>query len=353
MREFFDTQKSLILETIDSHLQSRSKEFAHVNPWGGEIPSRIRNFTSQGKMIRGSLVVLAHNLFGGTSPFDALKAAAAMELFQSAFLIHDDIMDRDTIRRGNPSFFYQYKTQGESQKINDPYHYGESIGICAGDLAFFIGYEFLASLITDQRVLSRILSLTSHELGYVGLAQMQDVHFGNMPQSPDDESILKLYLYKTGRYTFSLPLMTGGIIAQTDEMNISTLAEIGELLGILFQIKDDELGIFADSDELGKPVGSDIKENKKTLLRNYLFSAADESVKEKLNSIFGSESVSTGDVMFIRDFAIQSGVRDSLTEMMKRLADDALEKMDLLDNTDDSMLEVLKKLLQYSINRTK
>jgi geranylgeranyl diphosphate synthase type I len=82
-----------------------------------------------------------------------------MELIQSAFLIHDDIMDRDEFRRGEASLFWRYKAEAESQKLPDAYHYGESMGMCAGDGAFFLAFDLLST----ENVPEKISSLCAQE----------------------------------------------------------------------------------------------------------------------------------------------------------------------------------------------
>jgi geranylgeranyl diphosphate synthase type I len=275
-----------------------------------------------------------------------------MELFQTGFLIHDDIMDRDLFRRGRESLFYQYKSHGDREGFHDSYHYGESMGICAGDIAFFLSFELLSELDCTSYAKESIIKLFSYEFSSVGLAQMQDVSFGHLDESPGEEAILNLYRYKTGRYTFSLPLAIGAILAERDAQELPLLGELGENLGLIFQIKDDEIGLFGSVEKTGKPVGSDLKENKKNLYHYYLLRNTGPGEREKLLRIFGSGQISGDDINFIREQVTGKGIVKLINEKVLTLRDKAGDLIGRIKNADPSGIAVLRELLDYSVVRT-
>lgn len=221
---------------LAAFLASKQKDFAQVNAWGPDAIEKIRGIVSEGKTIRGSLVLLTHDLLGGQHKEEAIKVAAAYELIQTALLIHDDIMDHDAIRRGKPALHIQYKNEG--------------LALCVGDILFFLAEELL-----DQTPVQKISAQVFQE---VCVAQMQDVSFGLGSNVPTKDEILTLYKYKTARYTFSLPMMAGAILAGANRNMIKVFEDLGESMGILFQIQNDVLGANGDS-----------RENKKTLARYY------------------------------------------------------------------------------------
>src|SRR5258708_9868215 len=126
-------------------------------------------------MLRGSLVLFLSECYTGKITEDAVRIASAMELFHSSLLIHDDIMDNDTQRRGYQTIFAQYQSLGEKKKLLDPRHFGESMGICTGDISFFLAFQLLSS-IGDSSIKQRIIDVYMNEMISVGLAQMQDVY---------------------------------------------------------------------------------------------------------------------------------------------------------------------------------
>src|SRR5208337_3161290 len=125
---------------------------------------------------------------------------AAMELFHSGLLVHDDIMDRDPVRRGQPSIFQQYAGIAARERRADPGHVGMALGICAGDVACFMAFELLARADAPAAALRGVLELCARELSAVGIAQMQDVTWGASRSAVDVDDILRMYLHKTGRY---------------------------------------------------------------------------------------------------------------------------------------------------------
>ena len=213
-------------------LSPKHKDFARVNPWGPDALEKISGVVSGGKTIRGSLVLLTHDLLGGNVKNDALRVAAAYELIQTGLVVHDDIMDHDDMRRGHPAMHVQYKS--------------EAMAMCVGDICFFLAQE----LLSDTSV-AKISAVIFQE---VGLAQMEDVAGSTLTR----ERILSLYKYKTARYSFSLPMMAGATLARADKKTIDLMEQLGESMGILFQMQNDTLNIPGDT-----------REGKKTLVRYY------------------------------------------------------------------------------------
>lgn len=191
-------------------------DFSQVGSWGPDATKLLADFVTAGKGIRGSLAMFSYEAFSDQKIAEpALPLAAALELFHASFLIHDDIMDEDAVRRGKPSIHAQV---------------GRNVAICMGDLAIFCGYDILTHL--------PLGSYVSQELAHVAVAQMHDV----APKGKLTlENVLQTYIYKTARYTFSLPLSSGARLANASVATIANLERLGESIGILFQIRDDEL----------------------------------------------------------------------------------------------------------------
>lgn len=244
------SHKKRVDEELVAFLTAKKNKLSQINNWGSDVIDRLLPFVTSGKTTRGSLSVYVYSLFNDTKSPDIYKAAAALELYHSGFLIHDDIMDRDSLRRGKPSIWEQYRSTTHDT------HIGISQAINTGDLCFFMAQELLSDM--------HILGLVSEELQPVIIAQMQDVVSGRK-QSLSKNEVMSLYRYKTARYTFSLSMAVGASLAGATKDNVSLLMRLGESMGLLFQIRDDELCIEGDSTITGKPVGSDEKNGKQTL----------------------------------------------------------------------------------------
>jgi geranylgeranyl diphosphate synthase type I len=327
MHEYFCQKKPLIAKELAGVLAEMLPDLSRVNRWAEDSTDRILAFATQGKMVRGGILTLSYEMFsddGGTAPKrtprPVIMAAAALEVMHSALLIHDDIMDNDRLRRGFRTIFAQYESIGSRSRAENPERYGRSMGICVGDVGFFLAQDIISRLAVDPDKRLALQSLLARELAYVGLAQMQDVSFGAFSRTPPGSDVYTLYLYKTARYTFSLPLMAGAILAGKSGKLLSRLAELGEYLGVVFQARDDEIGVFGTERETGKPVGSDIREGKKTLLYLELLRRSRGAERQRLEGLLGKSALEPSDMALVRSAIERSGARRRLQEMMEELA---------------------------------
>lgn len=202
-----------------------------------------------GKRIRPLLLLLAAESVGGRWE-QAVPAAVAVELLHNFTLIHDDIEDRDTLRRGRPTLWSLW---GIPQAIN------------AGDALFAIAYRALLGLSEREvRHDSVLIALSRYTEAVIGITEGQcmDLAFEDMP-SVDEGTYLRMVEGKTARL-IGLSAELGGIIAGAPEPVSTSLREFGEALGMAFQMLDDVLGLWGDPQETGKPVGSDLLNRKKT-----------------------------------------------------------------------------------------
>jgi geranylgeranyl diphosphate synthase type I len=345
MMSYFPDRRKTLTRFLTNFMSAKSQEFKASPLFGQDLADKILAFTLPGKMIRGGLVYLAAELYGGTA--DVTAAAAAMELIQSGFLVHDDIMDRDYYRRGQPSLFARYGDTAAAAGAADSRHAGEGLGICAGDACFFLAQELLSRLHNPE-----IIARCGQFLTRVCLAQMEDVWYGCTPGIPAKESILNLYINKTGCYTFSLPLTTGALAASAPEGDTPKLERLGETMGILFQTRDDALGLFGDEGETGKPVGSDIREGKKTLWFRLLHDRCDANEKRELMANYGNPGCGATGIESVRSMMKYKGVEQEVDRICAPLKREASGIIESLTGRPEPK-RILRELLDYCSDRTK
>jgi geranylgeranyl diphosphate synthase type I len=350
--EFFERQKESIKNYIDVFLLEKRREFSGVNPWGEDALEKLIPFMKSGKMLRSGLVCLGYEMCKGKISPVIFPAAAAVEFIQTALLIHDDIIDRDIYRRGIPSLFYQYAQRGEKDGVADPIHFGQGMAICLGDIGFFLAFELFSGLKVTKTIKETIIRLWSQELSYVGLAQMQDLYYGETRTEIEAKDILHLYHYKTARYSFSLPLKIGGILGGAGPTLLKSLEKCGHAYGLLFQLKDDELGLFGSEKELGKPVGSDLKECKKTLHYYYLRQKAGVRDVKRFEKICGNDDMSISMVHEVRTMMKKYGVDKAVTDRMNVLQKEVETEIAGLD-IQEKYRDILHELLEFSVKRRK
>ena len=345
------TRKRLLAD-LDVFLSAKRKDVSGLRPWGGDVIRRLAVFTRKGKMIRGGLVSLGCEMAGGRFSRAAVRTGTAFELIQSGLLIHDDIMDRDARRRGAPSIHEQYARLAQRAGIHDPAHFGTSLAICAGEIAIFLAFEALAGLPGPRSRSAAVQKLFAAEFGLVGLGQMRDIQSGSSARPLGEREVLDLYRFKTARYSFALPLAAGWTLAGGRASVQAELEGLGEDLGLVFQVKDDELGLFGEERILGKPIGSDIRQGKKTLYYLRLMDRAAGPDRDMVSAVFGRPDASEADILHIRGLAERLGVREDVRRVMERLARRAGKAIRRLPVA-GRYREILQSLLDYSLSRRK
>lgn len=313
-------------------------------------------------MIRGGLVALSHSLFSGSAARERdtqhftnviIKTGAVLELLQSGLLVHDDIMDRDKKRRGDDTLFFQYVTYAKKHHLKDSYHTGEALGICAGDLLFFLAFHLLNELQSGHFYNPEIALLCSREMCRVATAQMSDIYLGTNSQVPPVQDVLELYLNKTGRYTFSLPLKMGALLAGAGQKECEVLEKLGEHLGVIFQIKDDEINLYGSEEVTGKSVGSDIKEGKKTLYISLLFETTKRDEKDHLLSLVGNPGLSLKDFHYIKQLIDEHGIKSRIENIVKDVNEKVIVIIKSMNPPNKDAFVLLKELINYNIKRNK
>jgi len=225
------------------------------HPEGDILFEKLSSFTNAGKHVRGSLYLAATQWWRDLDD-DDYRVAASIELLHSAMLIQDDIMDDDDRRRGQPAVHAFFRSH-QDDIIAD------GVAICCSDLLIFAATKALADIDGG------LASIASEAVQQVAIGQIQDITGNTIVDDtePSRDDIISMYKAKTGRYTFTLPMELAEERAN-EQGAISP--ELGGLLGVVFQLRDDELNIYGDSSETGKPTMSDVEEDKQTVLRSLL-----------------------------------------------------------------------------------
>lgn len=219
-----------------------------------------------GKKFRPALTLLCCQAVGG-KPEKALKAAAAIELTHTFSLIHDDIMDNDDTRRGKPAV----------HKV-----WGEPLAILAGDSLFAKSFELLSQSAEDniayERVVDALQVLTNSCIN-ICEGQALDMAFEDTFNVTKDEYMNMIYKKTGDLLTASTTI--GAIMGGASSNEIQALRTYGKQIGLAFQIQDDYIDLTGD-ESIGKPVGSDLVEGKKTLMVVYALEKANKEDHDRL-----------------------------------------------------------------------
>jgi geranylgeranyl diphosphate synthase, type I len=287
-----------------------------VEPWlhrGGRLPL-LRNThlrdgslayqSGGGKRLRPILLLLCNAVCGGDEQ-DALPAAAAVELFHTWTLIHDDIIDRDEIRRGKPTahkLIAEKSCKEMGLDVPTSVHYGLSLAILAGDAVHGAAVDLLTLVNADDNLKLALVRRMERAL-LPGLldGEAEDVSLSLLPLEQVTEKQVLQMLYRKTALLMSYCAWAGAAIAlgNPDLRNPWTMElrrAAGEA-GMAFQLRDDILGVVADEKTLGKPIGSDLREGKRTILLLHAISNATPADRARLLELVGRPDLGLAGVM--------------------------------------------------------
>lgn len=306
-----------------------------------ELAREFIKSTKGGKLTRGVLAVLGFELFKKETP-EILKVSSALEIFHTSIIAHDDIIDKSTERRGEPSLF-------ESLGGN---HYGVSQAICLADLGFFSSFKIISETNFDSEVKLKALSYLSEMMMNTAYGEMLDVKLSFEKDSYTDQNALNIALLKTAKYSVTGPLIMGSILANADEKTISALTEIGDNLGIAYQIQDDILGVFGSAEQTGKSAVSDILEGKATLLISHALEKSNPKQKRVLKELYGKSLINETEIEEVKKIFLETRALDFSNIKKIEYADCAKKLIEKL-HLNKEKKELLTSLADFLIKRNK
>lgn len=233
----------------------------------GLLWQALARSTAGGKRFRPRLLLETHAALGGSVPGVAAAVAEAVELLHTALVIHDDVIDGDNVRRGQPNVPGTFEALAAQGGVGEEAarNYGRTAGILAGDLALAGAVRAVALSGAGAGEVRRLLDLVEEVLHVTAAGELADVRVALAGHASILEAV-EVAQWKTAAYSFQLPLQAGAILAGAPEQTVATLGEVGRLLGIAFQLRDDIAGVFGDFETTGKDPLSDLRAGKTTAL---------------------------------------------------------------------------------------
>jgi geranylgeranyl diphosphate synthase type II len=319
-------------------------------PYGrryAELWGASRRASEGGKRLRPALVINAYRAFGGDRDDDAVVVATAFELLHTAFILHDDVIDGDTVRRGLPNLVGAFASQAsdEGASAADAQGWGEASAILAGDLLIHSAQALVARLSIAEAQRCALLDLLEDCMFVTAAGELADVAFGTAVDMPVLSEVLLMAQWKTARYSFQAPLQAGAILAGASEETLRVLGEYGKHVGTAFQLRDDILGVFGEESVTGKSASSDLRGAKITPLMCYALLKSDT---DELQDILQRDALTAQDAARARRLVEDSGART----FIERLIDDhTLTAVGMLD--DGAIPGVLRNQLSDVAHRAR
>jgi geranylgeranyl diphosphate synthase type I len=257
---------------------------------------------------------------------DALwDLCAALEIFQSAALVHDDLIDNSDTRRGRPAAHRALEQRHrDATWAGNADSFGRAAAILLGDLLVAWSDDLLEEALSDHPRAPAVRREYARMRRDVTTGQFLDIAEESAWQvKPDDEHAdraLRVVSLKSARYSIEQPLILGAALAGADAAQQEALRGFGHPLGMAFQLRDDVLGVFGDSAVTGKPAGDDLREGKRTALIAFTRETLDPSARRVLDELLGDQDLAPDQVLALQATITQSGALARVEELIGRYA---------------------------------
>lgn len=361
-KDLLSYARTITNETLREILEEKKTEAASISNYVKDIAEVAMDYTLRGgKRLRAFLVLIGYwsRKWRSRDIGSVRYIMAGMELLQSYLLVHDDIMDRDEIRRGGPTVHVWFEDKcRKTGLIGDCQHYGVSQAITTGDYLESLAIYSFTRPGFPQPILSRLLETYTRGLRMVSYGQFLDVLIANKRlREVTEKDVYTIHKLKTASYTVELPLHLGAIASgETDAELYRDLSAYAEPAGIAFQLVDDILGLYGDPGVTGKPVGSDVREKKKTLLIVKAYELGGSEDKRFLEEIYDHkkpEDITDNDVAGVQEIVRSTGSLDYNKEVIEKLAEEAYRVLEESSIICSEAKRVLSWLLRLFIERKK
>lgn len=304
---------------LEEFLGDRERELTAMDPRLAPVVRAItRLVLSGGKRMRPAFVYWGYRAGGASHSDDVWHTAAAFELLQSFALIHDDVMDRSTRRRGQPAVHVALGAHHRAAGLlGDGDWFGVGAAILAGDLAFVWADELFDAAPLDAAEMERARRVFTHLRTELMAGQYLDLVLASTADAQPAQA-RTVALLKAGRYTVTRPLQLGAAIAGADAALDATLVTYGDAVGVAFQLRDDVLGLFGDPDDTGKGVLDDLHQGKRTMLMLTALAAATPAQRAVLTNALGNPAADERLAEQVRAVVVDSGALDTIERRIDR-----------------------------------
>lgn len=331
---------------IDRVIDEFESELPDISPRARWVIDQIRGYSARpSKRMRGSLAAAMYDHASGQTQSPAgLRLGAAIEIMQNFLLITDDVFDHSLLRRGQPTLHEAYKTEFHGDENE-----AAAIGVLAGGIAQHIASLALLSTDESPEHIQVALTWLQRDIAITGIGQVDDIaqSFG---REFTREELLRKYHQKSSYYSLVNPLTVGLALAGRDGR--ADAEAYGLPAGVAFQIRDDYLGIFGDTDETGKPNLDDIHEGKHTLMVEFALEQASDEQCAAMTRILGNTDAGQVELDELRDILQSSGAAQASLDEARDYGERAKQAAHIAESWSPEFAAMLEELVDFAIERT-
>ena len=347
----------LVKSRIDEFLDARSPILAAVSEDALTMDAFSRDLLRFGKRYRARFCYWGWqsvqgvgdpgDWFGDTGRQDlpsVIGVASSLELFHAAALVHDDLIDASDTRRGQPSAHRRFEAEHRDRRfVGDAPRFGTSAAILFGDLLLVWSDELFAESlegIADRGNARAARAEFNRMRTDVTAGQYLDVvaesSWPHVDERLEVEAAMNVITWKSAKYSIEAPLAIGASLGGASLPQMAALREFGLPLGIAFQLRDDLLGVFGDSEVTGKPAGDDLIEGKRTVLIALTRRGLPTSAKRTVDELLGDPELDGEQVQALQETIRASGAVEEVEQMIADHVDQALDALEGAPLTADS-----------------
>jgi geranylgeranyl diphosphate synthase type I len=327
---------------LAAFLRDERGVLAEADPAAADLVEELRRVVDAGgKRLRPLFCYWGFRAGGGIDGEQIVRAAASLELLHTFAIIHDDVMDRSPLRRGQPATHVAL-ARGDA-------HVGTSAAILAGDLSISLADELFCEAGFDAERFLAGFRWYNRMRTEVVAGQYLDLVASKGP-APSERTVRRIARLKSGGYTVEKPLLIGAALAATTPEVETSLSMFGVALGEAFQLRDDVLGAFGDPAATGKDADGDLREGKRTLLVSRAIAAGTSAQRAFLETHLGRADLTADGADEIRGIIRSSGALDSTVATINELRGEAVGMLASADLPGD-VLAALTELADLATAR--
>lgn len=303
---------------LDTELDRWESELAVIGPDVVDLVGPVRTLLQGGKRLRAGFAYWGWRAAGREDHEGAIALATAMEFFQAAALVHDDVMDDSETRRGRPAMHRALSRTHDGRGWHgDPDRFGTAGAILAGNLCLGWCDDLFSDSGLPVESLDAARPVFERMRSQLMAGQFLDIVTSMRPwdRLADAERIERsrhVIRYKSAKYSIEHPLLLGATAGGASAEDLDALSRYGLALGEAFQLRDDVLGVFGDPEVTGKPAGDDLREGKRTVLIARALAGADDVMTTQVDQWLGAPDLGTEDVARLRRIIIDTGALDGV-----------------------------------------
>jgi len=316
---------------LDEVLTERGRELPDAAPLVEEIR---RVIAAGGKRLRPSFCFWGFRAVSGGPADEVLDAAAALELLHTFAIVHDDIMDKATDRRGIAS-------------VNAVK--GDDVALLVGDLALVLADDLFMHSGLGPQVIAQGFGCYSRMRQEVIAGQYLDLEASRSPEVTEAQA-RRIAVLKSGRYSVEEPLAIGATLAGATEAALGELTRFAAPLGEAFQLRDDLLGTFGSATATGKSVDSDIRQGKRNILFAATLARLSGDDRRFFTQRWGAGDLGASEIEDLRALIVESGARGATEGLLAHLTLEVEAGLDALAS-DETSKAALRDLARVSIER--